>query len=69
MRLNPEVQIVERLIQEAKQRYESGYFGSKRQRKNNRKNTRSRKTQFITCLVKGSFPPMFNVKCVKHPSK
>ena len=35
-------------------------------RKNNRKNTKARLTQYVTRLVDGVFPPQIRNKCIKH---
>jgi len=37
-------------------------------RKNNRKNTNSRHTQYIREQIPGIFPPKFRTKCIKHDS-
>lgn len=66
MKLNPEIEIVERHIEQADQRLLNliPKLPAKK-RKNNRKNTRGRNTQYIRQIVKGTFPPVFITKCIK----
>lgn len=40
------------------------YRGSAR--RNNRKNTRGRHTQYVQCVDTSVWPPKMNVKCIKH---
>ena len=55
-----------RQVKDKKVQPELGFLRGSLQRKNNRKNTRGRKTQYIRCAY-GVFPNLiFYTKCIKH---
>ena len=69
MQLKPEIAIEERLnIQKVQKELYYPRYGSS-PRGNNRKNTKSRKTQYISCIDDSVWPPKFSTKTIKHPSK
>lgn len=66
--LSTGIQIEER-YQEKKRQKEKVYTASTRLRFNDRKNTRSRKTQRIFCVDSSAWPIKTYWKHIKHPSK
>jgi hypothetical protein len=65
MNIVPEIVIEER-VQDEQQIRAKKILRSVEPIKNNRKRTRGRKIQYITCIVKGSFPPVFYTKKIHH---
>jgi hypothetical protein len=55
-------------VEKVNQRQKDVNYSNKPPRKNNRKNTKGRHTQYITCQKGTSFPPVFHTKCIKHQS-
>jgi hypothetical protein len=66
MKVAQEISIKERERQE-KEITRLTYYNPKSQsRKNNRKNTKARRIQFITCVNDSVFPPVFWTRTIKH---
>lgn len=66
MKIAPEIEFHERIQEEKRQKERLSYnIGSSR--KNNRKTTKGRKTQYIHGLDDSIFPPKFFTKTIKHP--
>jgi hypothetical protein len=69
MKVAQEISINKREMQKkeiTKPTYYNPFFQS---RKNNRKNTKARRVQFITCVNDSVFPPLIWTKTIKHLNK
>ena len=52
--------------QDKNQRQSPIQYVSTWQRKNNRKRTKGRHTQYVTKIIDGTFPPILYTVCIKH---
>ena len=66
MKITPEIQIVEQVVNEKEQKALGTIYNPKDVRKNNRKTTSGRKNQYIFCLDCSVFPPIKTTKIIKH---
>jgi hypothetical protein len=65
MKINPELQIVERVLAEAEKRESNPFIKRMDRIKNNRKKTKGRNIQKIVTITK-NWPPLISVKYIKH---
>jgi hypothetical protein len=64
--IKPEIIIEDRINFEKEVKKEISFNPYKKKRKNNRKNTRGRKSQIIEYMIGYTFPPIFKTKIIKH---
>jgi hypothetical protein len=62
----PEVEIIETIKEEKKQKEKIVINSLFKRRKNNRKNTKGRYTQFVQCIDDSVFPPVLFTRTIKH---
>ena len=64
--IKPEIVIEDKINFEKQVKKKTIYNPYKKRRKNNRKNTRGRKTQIIKYMIEYIWPPIFKLKIIKH---